>query len=116
MKLICINCPRGCHLEVARNGEEITVNGNACPRGFTYAYNEMTNPLRTLTTTIGIDSKRYRRLPVISSSPLPKGSIMDAMKELRDVSVKAPVKIGDVVVGNILGSGIDIIASKSIEE
>ena len=116
MKLICINCPRGCHLQVERNGEEIAVSGNACPRGYTYAYSEMTNPLRTLTTTVAIDSQRCRRLPVISSCPLPKGRIMDAMKELKGVSVRAPVAMGDVIVKDILGLNADIIASKSIEE
>ena len=116
MKLICINCPRGCHLEFEQEGDEIRVSGNFCPRGYTYAYSEMTNPLRVLTTTIAIDSKRCHRLPVISSSPLPKGRIMDAMKELKDVSAKAPVALGDAIVKDILGLGVDIIASKSIEE
>lgn len=116
MKLICINCPRGCHLEAEQRGEEISVKGNACPRGYTYAYNEMTNPLRTLTTTLAIASRRCRRLPVISSAPLPKARIMDAMRELKDVSVKAPVAMGDVIVRDILGLNVDIIASKSIEE
>ena len=114
MKLVCINCPRGCHLEVEKVGEEIVVTGNECPRGKVYATNELVNPLRTLTTTVAIESQDYRRLPVISSAPLPKGKIMDAMKELKDVSVKAPVSMNDVIVKDILGTGIDIIASKSI--
>ena len=82
MNLICINCPRGCHLTVEKKGEEISVSGNACPRGYTYAYNEMTNPLRTLTSSVGIDSEKCHRLPVITSSPIPKGRIMDVMKAL----------------------------------
>ena len=114
MNLICINCPRGCHLQVEKDGDKIKVSGNACPRGYTYAYNEMTNPLRTLTSTIEVESDDYRRLPVISSATLPKGKIMDAMKELKDVKAKAPVHMGDVVLENVLGLGIDMIASKSI--
>lgn len=114
MNLICINCPRGCHLQVEKDGDKIKVSGNACPRGYTYAYNEMTNPLRTLTSTIEVESNDYRRLPVISSAPLPKGKIMDAMKELKGVKAKAPVHMGDVVLENVLGLGIDMIASKSI--
>ena len=114
MKLVCINCPRGCHLEEEKVGEEIVVTGNECPRGETYATNELVNPLRILTTTVAIESEDYRRLPVISSAPLPKGKIMDAIKELKDVCVKVPVSMNDVIVKDILGSGIDIIASKSI--
>ncbi len=116
MNLICINCPRGCHLTVEKVKEEIQVEGNACPRGYTYAVNELTNPLRTLTTTVGIESETQKRLPVISSAPLPKGRIMEAMKALKDVKVKAPVHMGDPVYRNVLDLGIDIIASRSIEK
>ena len=94
MNLICINCPRGCHLTVEKKGEEISVSGNACPRGYTYAYNEMTNPLRTLTSSVDIDSEKCHRLPVITSSPIPKGRIMDVMKALKGVEAKVPVKLG----------------------
>jgi CxxC motif-containing protein len=116
MKLICINCPRGCHLEVENINGEIGVSGNFCPRGKTYAESEMLNPLRTLTTTLPIVSKKYRRLPVMTSEPIPKGKVMDAMKALKDVSVEAPVKMGDVIVKGIIGLDADIIASKTIEE
>ena len=114
MNLICINCPRGCHLNVENVNGEIQVSGNMCPRGYTYAYNEMTDPKRTLTTTVGISSEDYRRLPVISSEALPKDKVMDVMKALKDVSVKAPVKLGDVIVEDVLGLKVNIIASKSI--
>ncbi len=116
MKLVCINCPRGCHLEVEKTGEEIRVTGNSCPRGETYAINELVNPLRTLTTTLPIESGSFRRLPVISSSALPKAKVMDVMKALKDVKVKAPVKMGDIIVRDILGLNVDIIASKSIDQ
>ena len=116
MKLICINCPRGCHLEVEKVDDEIRVSGNACPRGYTYAFNEMTNPLRTLTTTVSVNSKKFHRLPVISSKPLPKGRVMDVMKALKETDARVPVRLGDVIVGNVLGLDVDIIASKSIEE
>ena len=116
MNLICINCPRGCHLSVEKVGEEIRVEGNACPRGYTYAVSELTNPLRTLTTTVEIKSDTQMRLPVISSAPLPKGRIMEAMKALKDVKVEAPVHMGDPVYKNILDLGIDILASRSIEK
>ena len=116
MNLICINCPRGCHLTVEKVGEKIQVEGNACPRGYTYAVNELTNPLRTLTTTVEIESQTQKRLPVISSAPLPKGRIMEAMKALKNVKVKAPIHMGDPVYGNVLDLGVDILASRSIEK
>lgn len=116
MNLVCINCPRGCKLEVENINGEIQVTGNFCPRGKQYAINEMTNPLRTVTTTVRVASKKYSRLPVITSSPIPKAKIMDVCKALKDTQVKAPIKLGDVVVSNIIGLGSDIIASKSIDE
>ena len=116
MKLICINCPRGCHLEVENVNGEITVTGNSCPRGEQYAINEMTNPLRTVTTTIAITSNIYDRLPVITSAPVPKAKIMDVVRALKNINVQAPVKMGAVIVANIIGLDSDIVASKTIEE
>lgn len=116
MKLVCINCPRGCHLNVEKVDDKIIVEGNGCPRGETYAINELTNPLRVITTTIDIESKKYVRLPVISSSALPKGRMMDVMKALKDVCVKAPINRGDVIVKDVLGLNVDIISSKTIKD
>lgn len=116
MNLVCINCPKGCHLVVEKVNGEIKVTGNSCPRGEQYAINEMTNPLRTVTTTVSIISEIYDRLPVITSSPVPKAKIMDVSRALKGVEVKAPIKMGDVVVADILGLGVDIVASKSIEK
>ena len=116
MNLVCINCPRGCHLTVKKVEDKIVVEGNACPRGETYAINELTNPLRVVTTTIDIDSVKYKRLPVISSEALPKGKMMDVMKQLKNVKVVAPINRGDVVVENILGLNVNIISSKTIKE
>ena len=116
MNLVCINCPRGCKLVVENINGEIKVTGNFCPRGEKYAISELTNPLRTLTTTVAIKSDLYKRLPVISSAPLPKGKVMEAIKQLKNIEISAPIKIGDVIVKDILGEGIDIVASKSIDK
>ena len=116
MNLICINCPKGCHLTVEKVDEQIVVTGNSCPRGVTYATSELVNPLRTLTTTVDIVSEGYQRLPVISSKPLPRGRVMDAMRCLKEVKAEAPIRRGDVVVENILDLGIDIISSKTIDK
>ncbi|MDO4198180.1 MAG: DUF1667 domain-containing protein [Erysipelotrichaceae bacterium] len=116
MNMICINCPRGCKLTVEKVNDEITVSGNFCARGKTYAVNELTNPLRTLTSTVELESAHEERLPVISSSSLPKDRIMDVMKALKDIHVKAPVKRGDIIIENVLGLNVDIISSKTVTE
>ena len=112
-ELTCIICPRGCHLVV---DDDLNVTGNACPRGEKYAKQELTNPTRTLTSTVKIISKTAVRVPVKSKEPLPKGRIMDAMEVINKAEVLAPIHIGDVVIANILGLGIDIVATKDIEE
>ena len=112
-ELICINCPRGCRLHV---DDDLNVTGNFCPRGVIYAKNELTHPVRTLTSTVKVQSTLERRLPVKSSSPLPKEKVFDAVKELDAVLVKTPIHIGDVVVENVAGTGVNIIATKNIEK
>ena len=116
MNLICINCPKGCHLSVEKVNDEYVVSGNSCKRGETYAINEMTNPLRTLTTTVPVDSKYAYRLPVMTSSAIPKAKQKDVIKLLSKVRVNAPIHRGDIVVKNVLDLGSDIIACKSISE
>lgn len=112
-ELICIMCPKGCHLKV---DDELNVTGNTCPRGVTYGKQEVTDPRRYLTSTVKIASSYYRRLPVISSGDLPKDRVSDVVKYLDTVSVKAPVKVKDVIVKDVLGLGVDIIATRTIEE
>lgn len=110
-ELICISCPRGCHLTVDDNNN---VTGNFCPRGKVYAINELTNPKRMITTTVNVIGGEIARLSVASSEPVPKGMIFEVVEEIKKNEVKAPIKIGDVIVKNILNLGIDIIATKSV--
>lgn len=112
-ELICINCPRGCRLKV---DDDLNVTGNFCPRGVIYAKNELTHPVRTLTSTVKVQSSLERRLPVKSSEPLPKEKVFDAVKELDRVEMKAPVHIGDVVIANVCNTGVNIVATKNIEK
>ncbi|WAM36423.1 DUF1667 domain-containing protein [Caldicellulosiruptor acetigenus] len=116
-EVICIVCPRGCHIDVKLvDGKVANISGNVCQRGKTYAEAEVTNPKRVLTTTVSIiDNGNQKRLPVRTKEPIPKNLLMKAMKELKNVTVKPPVKMGDVVYKNIAGSGVDVIASKSWE-
>ena len=112
-ELICICCPRGCHLKVDEEKKEVT--GNACPRGKEYGINEVTNPVRVVTSTVKITGANLRRLPDKTDKPIPKGKIFDILDEIKPVVVKAPVKIGDVIVPNVAGTGVDVIATKNIQ-
>lgn len=114
-EMICITCPIGCHLIIEQDGDHIEVTGNTCPRGKQYAIAELTNPTRMLTTTIVIENAVYHQLPVISSAPIPFDKMNDTMVLLKDVKVQAPIHEKDIIVENIFGLGIDIIASRSMK-
>ena len=110
--LICVACPLGCPIEVEiENNEVVSVTGNTCKRGDAYARTEITNPVRSLTTSVKVENGLHPVVPVKSSGPVPKDKMFDCMKEINSVTVKAPVKIGDVVIENILGLGVDIVAT-----
>ncbi len=113
-QIICITCPKGCHLQVDEEND-FRVTGNNCPRGETYGKNELQNPVRTLTSTVRLTGARTPRLPVKSSAPLPKGRIFDAMRLLDEVSVAAPVRCGQILLPDVFGTGVDIVATKSFD-
>ncbi|MBR6106387.1 MAG: DUF1667 domain-containing protein [Oscillospiraceae bacterium] len=115
-ELICVNCPMGCRLTaVIENDTVVSVSGNRCPKGKAYAETECIRPERILTTTVRIMGGIHRVLPVISERELPLDRIFEAMEVLRTVQVQAPVAVGDVVVPDILGTGVSIVAARSME-
>jgi len=114
-ELICIVCPVGCKLTIQKQGDEYIVKGNVCERGKEYAIKEMTAPTRMLTSTVRLVSSHHVRLPVHSSAPIPKGLIFDAMKVINATCVKAPVTIEQVVIKNILNTGVNICSSRTVE-
>ena len=95
--------------------EIISVTGNTCPRGEQYARNELTHPMRQLTSTVSIKNALYKRLPVILSGEIPKEKIFDVMEQIHKASIEAPVKIGDIVIADVCGLGVNVIASRSME-
>ncbi len=114
-RVSCIVCPISCQGEVVfENGQIKEVRGFNCPRGKAYAQTEVTAPKRMLTSTVKVKNGTIPLLPVVSKQPLPKGKIMDCAKALREVCITAPVKEGDIVCPNILGLGVDIIASRDL--
>ena len=112
-ELICIMCPKGCRLTVDEN---LNVSGNTCPRGVTYGKQEVTDPRRYLTTTVKLNGSSIKRLPVISSNDIPKGKVDDVVKYLDTVEVNVPVNVKDVIVKDVLGLGVDIVATRTIKE
>ena len=112
-ELVCIVCPKGCRLHVDdENG--YTVTGNSCPRGAEYGKNEIQNPTRVLTSTVRLSGGAYRRCPVKTEKAVPKGKLMDIMKELNHVEVASPVSIGQVVLTNAAGTGVNVVVTKSL--
>jgi len=105
---ICIECPMGCNITCTKDGEKINVVGNSCNRGKLYVINEETCPRRIITTTVKLEDGRM--LPVKSNSPIKKDNMFNIVEILKKITVKSPVKIGDVVYKDI-EDGIDIIAT-----
>ena len=132
-ELICITCPKGCHLKV--DEETFAVTGNSCPRGAVYGENELRNPVRVVTSTVIVEDagtsrarprtsdacpyalsgeKPPRRLPVKTDRPIPKGKIFDVMAEIAGVRVNPPVAVGQVLIPNVAGTDANVVATKSL--
>ncbi len=119
--LTCIICPMGCLMEVTIRREEnaihvLDVKDNTCPRGEDYAKKELVNPTRTLTTTIAVIAGESFLVPVKSDGEVPKERLMDCMEVIRRKSIKAPVKRGDILIRDILGSGVNVIACADVSK
>lgn len=113
INLICIGCPMGCPLTIEKDGSKIiSVTGNTCPRGDVYARKELTNPTRIVTSTVAVEGGDVMRISVKTKQDIPKDKIFVCVKELKNVSVKAPVHIGDVILENVAGTGVEVVATK----
>lgn len=112
-ELICIVCPKGCHLKVDE-ARDYAVTGNSCPRGAEYGRAELTHPTRVVTSTVRCKGGAYPRCPVKTSGPIPKSEIFAAVALLDGVTLTAPVQVGQVVVENVCGTGVDFVATRSM--
>ncbi|MCB2342309.1 DUF1667 domain-containing protein [Clostridium estertheticum] len=114
-ELTCIGCPVGCALTVELKGKEvISVSGNNCKIGETYGKKECTNPTRIVTSSVFVSGGNAKVLPVKTQSDIPKDLMFDCVKALKGIIMKAPIHIGDVVLENVLNTGVNIIATKNI--
>ncbi len=113
---LCIGCPLGCRLELeeTEDHEIVEVRGFSCKKGERFAVQEHTDPRRMVTTTVAIEGGLFPRLPVRTIEPVPKGLMGRVCEELRSVTVEAPVAMGDVVHPDVAGTGVDVIATRSL--
>jgi len=114
-EIICISCPMGCNLEVTYDGDKIIdVKGNECLRGKEYAAKEIFNPERVVTTTVRIKGAAIPVLPVRTAQPVPKDLGLSIVKAASKITVTAPVKAGDIIIKDVLGTGVTLIATRTI--
>ena len=113
---LCIGCPLGCRLELDENdrGEIVEIRGSSCRRGDRHATQEHTDPRRLVTTTVPVSGGSWSRLPVRTTEPIPKALVREAVRTVGAAGVTAPVRIGDVIVENLLDTGIDVIATRDM--
>ena len=116
-ELICIGCPMGCPVVVEMEGETVvSVKGNTCPRGERYARKEVTDPTRIVTSTVKVKGGIERLVPVKTKEDIPKERIFACVQALKGIEVQAPVHIGDVILENVAGTGVAIVATRNVEK
>jgi CxxC motif-containing protein len=111
--LTCIACPIGCHLEVDIDNQ-YSVTGNQCKKGEEFGKKELKNPTRTVTSTVRIIGAIYSRIPVKTSSEIPKEKIFEVMDCLNDLCLKSPVKMNQIIIENVANTGVNIITTRSL--
>lgn len=110
----CIGCPRGCLLRVEEENGEFTVSGNSCENGRKFAVSEMTEPKRTICSTVKTVFADVPVLPVRVSADIPKDRIFDVMREINSVTLDKRISGGDAVIENVLDLGVDVISTSNV--
>ena len=114
MKMICINCPKGCELDVTQAADgTVTVIGHTCPKGEAYGKSELVNPTRMVTGLVRVAGMR-KPLPVKTKSAVPKGKIDAVLFAMHQATVQLPVKIGDVIIPDVADTGVDLVATANM--
>ena len=115
-ELTCIRCPIGCLLTVTeRSDGTLDVEGNTCKRGEEYGRKELSNPTRIVTSTVRVKNGSHFMVSVKTKEDVPKGKMKDCREALKGIEVEAPIHIGEVILSNVAGTGVDIVATKSVE-
>jgi CxxC motif-containing protein len=113
-EIICITCPKGCDAKIWEEKGSIKMKGKVCKKGRAYIQQEFLEPKRVLTSTVVVAHSRTRRLPVRTADAIPKKDLFRAMDQLSKVRVKPPVHVGEVIISNLLDTGVDLIASDDV--
>ncbi len=114
-KLTCIECPKGCGLEVdIENCRVVKVSGNKCSKGEKYAITEIENPVRILTSTVIAEGMSLKMVPVRTDAAIPKTRLLEAMEEIRRLKVNRPHQTGDILINNFLGLGVNLIVTRNV--
>ena len=112
--LVCILCPIGCRLKITGTIENLEVSGNTCKRGITYAHNEITNPVRTVCTTVKVKGGIHKVIPVKTDKAIPDKYKLEVVKAVNNIVLTSPVKMGDVIISDLFGTGVNIVAERDM--
>ena len=116
-KIICITCPLGCEITVSGEGKTIhSIEGQQCKRGETYARDEFIAPMRIFTSSVRVLGAKAPLVPVRSREPIPKETLLQCVEQLRNLQLTAPVSLYDVVIPNVLNTGVDIVTTAAVNE
>ncbi|MDK2886138.1 MAG: hypothetical protein PWP54_696 [Thermosipho sp. (in: thermotogales)] len=112
--MTCIVCPLGCELEVEidENGNVVAVTGNTCPKGKDYAIQEVTAPKRVVMSVVYVKGSIFPTVSVKTNKPVLKSKIFDVMKEISNITLEAPVEIGQIIIKNVAGTDADIVTTR----
>lgn len=116
-ELTCIGCPLGCQISVViEHGNVVEIKGNTCKIGENYARQEVTAPVRIVTSTVRVEAGALPVVPVKTKSDIPKGKVFDVIKELKGILLQAPVAIGQTVLADVCGTGVDVVATRDVAQ
>jgi len=112
--LVCIVCPIGCRLKITGTEDNPEISGGKCDKGITYAHDEMTNPLRMVCSTVKIKGGLHNVIPVKTDKPIPDKYKLEVTKAINKIELKSPVKMGDIIIKDLFGTGVNIIAERDM--
>jgi CxxC motif-containing protein len=116
-RFTCIICPIGCKILVETDGKKLKIlEGNKCKKGIEYAKSEALDPRRNLTLSVLVENGKWPLVSVKTTKPIPKDKIFDVLKEIKQVKINAPVKLGQKLMKNVANTGIDVVATKTVEK
>ncbi|MDO5564195.1 MAG: DUF1667 domain-containing protein [Eubacteriales bacterium] len=116
-ELTCIGCPMGCQINVIiSNNNTLEIDGYTCEKGEIYARKEVTNPTRIVTSSVYVNGGDKITLSVKTANDIPKSKIIDVIKELKNIKVNAPIKVGTVILNNVANTGVNVVATREIKK